>query len=187
MASRSPIKRIRLYTDGSSIGNPGAAGIAYLITDEAGSTLAAGREPLGTATNNQAEYRAFLRGLEMARQLGADEVEWFSDSELLVKQWQGVYKIKDAGLRGLMQQARQLAQGMQIRPHAVPRNSLPEMARVDRWARGVALGELDALVPAPPPAATDLAPAPKSSKSKRARKRQEHEPSQLELFQGDEW
>jgi ribonuclease HI len=187
MASRSPIKRIRLYTDGSSIGNPGAAGIAYLITDEAGSTLAAGREPLGTATNNQAEYRAFLRGLEQARQLGADKVEWFSDSELLVRQWQGVYKIKDAGLRGLMQQARQLAQGMQIRPHAVPRNSLPEMAQVDRWARGVALGELDALVPAPPPAATDLAPAPKCSKSKRARKRQEHEPSQLELFQGDEW
>jgi len=187
MASRSPIKRIRLYTDGSSIGNPGAAGIAYLITDEAGSTLAAGREPLGTATNNQAEYRAFLRGLEQARQLGADEVEWFSDSELLVKQWQGVYKIKDAGLRQLMLQARQMAQGLQIRPHAVPRNSLPEMAQVDRWARGVALGELDALVPALTRAATDAAPAPKSSKSKRARKRQEHEPSQLELFQGDEW
>jgi len=101
------MQRIRLYTDGSSIGNPGAAGLAYIITDESGNTLAAGREPLGTATNNQAEYRAFLRGLEMARQLGAREVEWFSDSELLVRQWQGVYKIKDAGLRGLMQQARQ--------------------------------------------------------------------------------
>lgn len=173
-------QRIRLYTDGSSIGNPGAAGLAYIITDESGNTLAAGREPLGTATNNQAEYRAFLRGLEMARQLGAREVEWFSDSELLVRQWQGVYKIKDAGLRGLMQQARQLAQGMQIRPHAVPRNSLPEMAQADRWARGVALGELDTLTPTLPP--TSEKPTPKTSRRTRKRK----PPSQPGLFSNDE-
>jgi ribonuclease HI len=173
-------QRIRLYTDGSSIGNPGAAGLAYIITDESGNTLAAGREPLGTATNNQAEYCAFLRGLEMARQLGAREVEWFSDSELLVRQWQGVYKIKDAGLRGLMQQARQLAQGMQIRPHAVPRNSLPEMAQVDRWARGVALGELDTLTPPLPP--TSEKPTPKTSRRTRKRK----PPSQSGLFSNDE-
>jgi ribonuclease HI len=173
-------QRIRLYTDGSSIGNPGAAGLAYIITDESGNTLAAGREPLGTATNNQAEYRAFLRGLEMARQLGAREVEWFSDSELLVRQWQGVYKIKDAGLRGLMQQARQLAQGMQIRPHAVPRNSLPEMAQADRWARGVALGELDTLTPTLPP--TSEKPTPKTSRRTRKRK----PPSQSGLFSNDE-
>ena len=173
-------QRIRLYTDGSSIGNPGAAGLAYIITDESGNTLAAGREPLGTATNNQAEYRAFLRGLEVARQLGAGEVEWFSDSELLVRQWQGVYKIKDAGLRGLMQQARQLAQGMQIRPHAVPRNSLPEMAQVDRWARGVALGELDTLTPTLPP--TSEKPTPKTSRRTRKRK----PPSQPGLFSNDE-
>jgi ribonuclease HI len=140
-------RRIRLYTDGSSIGNPGAAGIAYLLKDESGNTLAEGREPLGTATNNQAEYRAFLRGLELARQLGAREIEWFSDSELLVKQWQGVYRIKDAGLRQLMQEARRLAQGMLIRPYAVPRNSSPEMAQVDRWARGVARGALEPIAP----------------------------------------
>ena len=173
-------QQICLYTDGSSIGNPGAAGLAYIITDESGNTLAAGREPLGTATNNQAEYRAFLRGLEVARQLGAREVEWFSDSELLVRQWQGVYKIKDAGLRGLMQQARQLAQGMQIRPHAVPRNSLPEMAQVDRWARGVALGELDTLTPTLPP--TSEKPTPKTSRRTRKRK----PPSQSGLFSNDE-
>jgi ribonuclease HI len=173
-------QRIRLYTDGSSIGNPGAAGLAYIITDESGNTLAAGREPLGTATNNQAEYRAFLRGLEMARQLGAREVEWFSDSELLVRQWQGVYKIKDAGLRGLMQQARQLAQGMQIRPHAVPRNSLPEMAQADRWARGIALGELDTLTPTLPPPSEK--PTPKTSRRTRKRK----PPSQSGLFSNDE-
>jgi ribonuclease HI len=154
-------RRIRLYTDGSSIGNPGAAGIAYLLKDESGNTLAEGREPLGTATNNQAEYRAFLRGLELARCLGACEIEWFSDSELLVKQWQGVYRIKDAGLRQLMQEARRLAQGVLIRPYAVPRNSSPEMAQVDRWARGVALGTLEPIAPSRSQAATDRRPTRK--------------------------
>jgi len=172
-----------LYTDGSSIGNPGAAGLAYLITDEAGNTLAVGREPLGTATNNQAEYRAFLRGLEAARQLGASEVEWFSDSELLIKQWQGAYKIKDAGLRELMRQARQLARGLQIRPHAVPRNSLPEMAQVDRWARGVALGELDALAPALSPPTHET---PHAKPSRRTKKRNHTPHEQPNLFSDDE-
>jgi hypothetical protein len=68
----------------------------------------------------------------------------------------------------------------------VPRNSLPEMAQVDRWARGVALGELDALVPAPPPAATDLAPAPKPDAPTRARKRRKGEKNQMTLFPTDE-
>jgi len=176
------MQRIRLYTDGSSIGNPGAAGLAYIITDESGNILAAGREPLGTATNNQAEYRAFLRGLEMARQLGAREVEWFSDSELLVRQWQGVYKIKDAGLRGLMQQARQSAQGLQIRPRAVPRNSLPEMAQVDRWARGVALGELDALVPTLPSPTSEPSPTQTPRRSKKRRGKHQEQPK---LFSDD--
>ncbi|MGQ9901908.1 MAG: ribonuclease HI family protein [Fimbriimonadales bacterium] len=156
MATDSQKKRIRLYTDGSSIGNPGASGIAYLITDESGTVLAAGREPLGTATNNQAEYRALLRGLEIARQLGAGEVVWFSDSDLVVRQWQGIYKVNDMQLSQLLQQARQLAQGLRIHPHAVPRNSTPEMAQVDRWARGVATGALPPL--AHTPAETALEP-----------------------------
>jgi ribonuclease HI len=180
-------RRIRLYTDGSSIGNPGAAGIAYLLKDELGNTLAEGREPLGTATNNQAEYRAFLRGLELARRLDACEVEWFSDSELLVKQWQGVYRIKDAGLRQLMQEARRLAQGMLIRPYAVPRNSSPEMAQVDRWARGVALGELEPIAPSRPPAATDRHPTRTPSRSKKCGgKPQEQASSQMGLFSPEE-
>ena len=176
-------RRIRLYTDGSSIGNPGAAGIAYLLKDEAGYTLAEGREPLGTATNNQAEYRAFLRGLELARRLGADEVTWFSDSELVVKQWQGVYKVKDAGLRQLMQEARRLAQGMHIRPHAVPRNSSPEMAQVDRWARGVASGELEPIAP-PPSQEAPSVPSPRSTPAKR--KGPKKAQSQMGLFSQDE-
>ena len=175
-------RRIRLYTDGSSIGNPGAAGIAYLLKDEAGNTLAEGREPLGTATNNQAEYRAFLRGLELARQLGVGEVEWFSDSELLVKQWQGVYRTKDSGLRQLIQEARRLAQGIRVLPQAVPRNSLPEMAQVDRWARGVALGEFEPLTPYLPPIAAPSAHKPTKRRGAQQKKAQ----SQMGLFSDDE-
>ncbi len=134
--------KLYLYTDGSSIGNPGAAGAAYLIKDESGRIVAQGCEAIGVATNNQAEYIALLKGLEQARAAGANVIEWFSDSELLVKQWMGAYKIKDAQLRALMEQARQLTEGMQIVPHAVPRSSLPEMEMVDNWARGVALGRL---------------------------------------------
>ncbi|BCW96855.1 MAG: ribonuclease HI family protein [Fimbriimonadales bacterium] len=187
MAKNPSSRRIRLYTDGSSIGNPGAAGIAYLLKDESGNTLAAGREPLGTATNNQAEYRALLRGLDAARRLGAGEVDWFSDSELVVKQWQGVYKVKDAGLRQLLHSARQQAQGMRITPHAVPRNSLPEMAQVDRWARGVASGRLKPLTPALAPATPETPPARTPRRStRRAPKQPESEPQQMGLFEGDE-
>ncbi|MDM7460811.1 MAG: ribonuclease HI family protein [bacterium] len=128
-------KKLYLYTDGSSIGNPGAAGIAYLLTDEQGQVVGQGAEPIGYATNNQAEYHALLKGLEAARSLGAQEIEWYSDSELLVKQWTGAYTIKDAHLRRLMQDARALSHGMIIAPHAVPRNSSPQMTAVDGWAR----------------------------------------------------
>ncbi|MCX7993476.1 MAG: ribonuclease HI family protein [Fimbriimonadales bacterium] len=136
--------KLYLYTDGSSIGNPGKAGAAFLLKDESGATVAQGCEAIGVATNNQAEYRALLKGLEAARGAGADALEWFSDSELLVRQWTGAYKIKDPQLRALMENARKLAEGIQIIPHAVPRNSLPEMETVDNWARGVALGRLKA-------------------------------------------
>ncbi|MCS6919180.1 MAG: ribonuclease HI family protein [Fimbriimonadales bacterium] len=132
------MKKLYLYTDGSSLGNPGSAGIAYLLANEAGETIATGQEAIGDATNNQAEYRALLKGLEAARAAGAQHIEWFSDSELLVRQWTGAYKIKDAQLRQLMQHAKALAHGIQVAPHAVPRNSLPEMACVDAWARAAA-------------------------------------------------
>ncbi|MFN7016225.1 MAG: ribonuclease HI family protein [Fimbriimonadales bacterium] len=130
--------KLYLYTDGSSIGNPGAAGAAFLIKNEAGEVIAHGRKAIGVATNNQAEYIALIYGLEQARTIGAEIIEWFSDSELLVKQWTGAYQIRDPQLRSLIEKARQLAKGIQIRPHAVPRNSLPEMEKVDRWARSAA-------------------------------------------------
>lgn len=138
------MKKLYLYTDGSSIGNPGSAGIAYLLANEAGETIDTGQEAIGNATNNQAEYHALLKGLEAARAAGAQVVEWFSDSELLVKQWTGAYQIKNARLRQLMQSAKTLAKEIQVVPHAVPRNSTPEMASVDAWARGAATAQLRA-------------------------------------------
>jgi ribonuclease HI len=132
------MKKFFLYTDGSSLGNPGAAGIAYLLKDETGTLVQERHQAIGNATNNQAEYRALLKGLEAARAAGAQSLEWFSDSELLVKQWMGAYKIRDSRLRQLMQRAKALAQEMEVIAHAVPRNSLPEMARVDALAREAA-------------------------------------------------
>ncbi|MCS7273543.1 MAG: ribonuclease HI family protein [Fimbriimonadales bacterium] len=134
--------KVFLYTDGASIGNPGVAGIAYLLKDAHGSIIASGCEPIGIATNNQAEYRALLRGLTQARALGATEIEWFSDSELLVRQWVGAYKVRHPALQRLLRRAKALAKGIQVTPHAVARNSLPEMAQVDRWARQAARQQL---------------------------------------------
>ncbi|GIV10026.1 MAG: hypothetical protein KatS3mg019_2117 [Fimbriimonadales bacterium] len=133
------MKKFYLYTDGSSLGNPGSAGIAYLLLSEAGEIIDRGQEAIGNATNNQAEYRALLKGLEAARAAGAQQLEWFSDSELLVKQWTGAYKIRDSHLRQLMRRAKALAQGVEVIPHAAPRNSLPEMAHVDALAREAAM------------------------------------------------
>lgn len=132
-------KKLFLYTDGSSLGNPGSAGIAYLLKDEMGTIVKSGHQAIGNATNNQAEYYALLKGLEAALELGAQELEWFSDSQLLVNQWAGAYQIKDPKLRQLMQNAKALSHDIKVIPHAVPRNSLPEMKQVDTMARQEAM------------------------------------------------
>lgn len=95
--------KLIIYTDGGARGNPGPAAIGVAIfslsnTHEPVKTLA---KYLGETTNNQAEYRALLAGLELALQLGATEVQCFLDSELVVRQITGVYKIKEAGLKDL--------------------------------------------------------------------------------------
>ena len=101
--------RARLYTDGGARGNPGPAAAAYVLEAEDGTVLAAHGEAIGVATNNVAEYRALVAGLERARDLGVDEVEVVSDSELLVKQMRGEYRVKNAALRELSLEAARLA------------------------------------------------------------------------------
>ena len=100
---------VRLVTDGGARGNPGPAAAAYVLEAEDGTVLAAEGEAIGTATNNVAEYRALLAGLEKAAELGLDRVEVVSDSELLVKQMRGEYKVKNAALRELWEEGQRLA------------------------------------------------------------------------------
>ena len=101
--------RARLSTDGGARGNPGPAAFAYVLEAEDGTVLAAYGERIGIATNNVAEYRALVAGLEKAAELGVDDLEVVSDSELLVRQMTGVYRIKNAALRELSLEAAHVA------------------------------------------------------------------------------
>jgi ribonuclease H / adenosylcobalamin/alpha-ribazole phosphatase len=99
----------RLYTDGGARGNPGPAAFAYVLETDDGTVLAAHGETIGVATNNVAEYRGLVAGLAKAVELAVPEVEVVSDSELLVKQMRGEYKVKNEALRELSLQAARLA------------------------------------------------------------------------------
>jgi ribonuclease H / adenosylcobalamin/alpha-ribazole phosphatase len=101
--------RARLSTDGGARGNPGPAAYGYVLEADDGTVLAAHGERIGVATNNVAEYRALIAGLEKALELGLDEVEVVSDSELLVKQMKGEYRVKNEALKELSLEAGRLA------------------------------------------------------------------------------
>jgi ribonuclease HI len=100
--------KARLSTDGGARGNPGPAAYGYVLEAEDGTVLDARGETIGVATNNVAEYRALIAGLEKAVELGIDELEVVSDSELLVKQMQGEYRVKNEALRELNDEANSL-------------------------------------------------------------------------------
>ena len=87
--------------DGGARGNPGPAAVGAVVTAPDGTLLAEKGVYIGEATNNVAEYRAVLLGLELARQVGAREVEVVNDSELVARQIGGQYKVKHAGLKPL--------------------------------------------------------------------------------------
>ena len=101
--------KARLWTDGGARGNPGPAAFGYVLEAEDGHVLAAHGEAIGVATNNVAEYRALIAGLGKALELGLSELEVVSDSELLVKQMTGEYRVKNEALRGLWSRAVVLA------------------------------------------------------------------------------
>jgi ribonuclease HI len=98
-----------LWTDGGARGNPGPAAFAYVLEAEDGTVLASHGETIGVATNNVAEYRGLIAGLAKAVELAVPELEVVSDSELLVKQMLGEYKVKNEVLRDLSTQAAKLA------------------------------------------------------------------------------
>jgi ribonuclease HI len=99
--SRDAPKRLVVNVDGGARGNPGPAAIGAVLTTPDGEVLERHGERIGQATNNVAEYRALLLGLERASERGAREVEVVGDSELVVRQVQGDYKVKDEALKGL--------------------------------------------------------------------------------------
>ena len=98
-----------LFTDGGARGNPGPAAYGYVLEADDGTLLAAHGERIGVATNNVAEYRALIAGLEKALELGLDEVGVVSDSELLVKQMTGEYRVKTEALKKLNDEAERVA------------------------------------------------------------------------------
>jgi probable phosphoglycerate mutase len=101
--------KARLFTDGGARGNPGPAAYGFVLEADDGTVLAAEGRAIGVATNNVAEYRALLAGLEKALELQVPEVEVVSDSELLVKQMRGEYRVKNEALRALSLDAARLA------------------------------------------------------------------------------
>jgi ribonuclease HI len=100
---------LSINTDGAARGNPGPAAIGVVIKDDRGQIVATISRRIGKATNNQAEYRAIIAGLERAVKLGARQVRIFSDSELAVKQINGRYRVKKASLRELYEKVVKLA------------------------------------------------------------------------------
>ena len=102
------IKRVVIFTDGASQGNPGLAAIGAIIKDEQGRVITSISQGIGRTTNNQAEYKAIIAALENAVSLGASQVDMCSDSELVVRQINGRYRVKNADLKPLYQKVKQL-------------------------------------------------------------------------------
>jgi probable phosphoglycerate mutase len=99
----------KLFTDGGARGNPGPAAYGYVLEADDGTVLDARGERIGRATNNVAEYRALIAGLEKALELGVANLTVVSDSELMVRQMRGEYRVKNEALRDLRDEAERLA------------------------------------------------------------------------------
>ena len=119
---------VKLFTDGGARGNPGPAAAAYVLEAQDGTVLAAEGETIGVATNNVAEYRALIAGLARAAELGLEDVEVVSDSELVVMQMRGEYKVKNPALRELWQEAQRAAERLGSVRYTAVRREQNELA-----------------------------------------------------------
>ncbi len=99
--------KVRIYSDGGARGNPGPAAIGVLICNEKGEELDEHNETIGETTNNVAEYTAVIVGLELAKKLGAKEIEYFVDSLLVASQLTGKYRIKAPHIQNLVRQVKE--------------------------------------------------------------------------------
>ena len=130
--SASQADGVIVFTDGAARGNPGPAGAGAYIEDEDGSVLDESYRFLGRATNTVAEYEALILGLERAVELGARRVEVRADSQLLVKQLRGEYRINSSPLRACARRARELGKNFETVEYVHIRRHLNEEA--DRLA-----------------------------------------------------
>jgi ribonuclease HI len=110
------VGKLTVNVDGGARGNPGPAAIGVVVRNDDGAVVEAVGETIGRQTNNVAEYQALLRGLELALAHGADEVELIGDSELVVRQIEGRYKVKNAAMKPLHAKAKEM------------------LAKFDRWS-----------------------------------------------------
>ena len=148
---------LKASVDGGARGNPGKAGYGAHVTSESGDTIAEVYGFLGVATNNVAEYAALLAALEFALEAGARSLEVRSDSQLMVRQLQGRYKVKNAGLQPLFRRARQLIGGLErFHIEHIPREenkeadalanrAMDEQGDSGHFSRGRILGEKESL------------------------------------------
>lgn len=133
--------KLVLRPDGASRGNPGPAALGVVLEDASGRVLREVSEAIGIATNNVAEYRAVLRGLEEAKRLGAQEVEIRTDSELVARQLAGRYRVRDPELRRWFEAVQRYMRAFrEVQVRSVPRS---ENARADRLARLALSGVTD--------------------------------------------
>jgi len=122
-----------LYCDGASYGNPGPSGAGFVLSDPYGEIRLKLGDYLGEATNNVAEYRGLLLGLQAARRLGVQKLGIFSDSELLVRQLTGLYRVKAPHLLPLYQEVRKELQN--FRSYAISHVPREQNREADRLAR----------------------------------------------------
>jgi len=133
--------KVVLHVDGGARGNPGPAAIGVVVSSSQGEVLDEVAETIGMATNNVAEYRALLRGVERARALGATEVEIVHDSELVAKQLTGAYKVKHPAMKPLHAEAIAALRRFDTwRVRSVPR---AQNARADELVNQALDGQLD--------------------------------------------
>jgi len=150
-----------IHTDGGARGNPGPAAFAYVITAPGQSDIEA-KGYIGETTNNIAEYTGLVRGLEHAQKLGARRVHVLSDSELMVRQMNGQYKVKNAGLLPLYEQADDLRRAFDhVRFEHIRRE---KNAHADRLCNE-ALDAVEGKAPARPKARSGAEPAPRTAGS----------------------
>jgi ribonuclease HI len=129
------VKKLVIYTDGASRGNPGPAAIGAVIQDESGRTVDTISQCLGETTNNQAEYRAVIAGLERALALGATHVELRSDSELVVRQLCNQYKVKNEALKPLFRKVAALRENFSdLTVNYIPREKNREADKLANMA-----------------------------------------------------